>query len=150
MKKSTLLLGLCGLAYSVFAQTEQPFFTDYEQAKAVALAENKKILMVFAGSDWCRPCMQFKKEILDSEVFQTYAQENLVVLYLDFPARKKNRLSKEQTAHHEQLAEQYNKAGAFPKLVLLDGADHLIRNLSYTNQAAEHFIKECQEIARHP
>lgn len=151
MKEHILMLGLVGLSIAGFSQTEQvSFYTDYEQAKIAAVAENKTILMVFAGSDWCRPCMQFKQEILESELFQAYAQENLVLLYLDFPVRKKNQLSKEQTAHHERLAEQYNKTGAFPKIVLLDAQDQRICDLKYTHQTAENFVAECREIALHP
>ena len=49
-----------------------------------------------------------------------FAKDNLVLLNLDFPAKKANRLSEEQTEHNEALAEKYNKKGVFPLLVVLN------------------------------
>ena len=118
------------------------WFTDLTAAKEYAHQQNGQILMVFAGSDWCRPCIKFKKDILLSEDFQNYSQGKISVLYLDFPARKKNRLSKEQTQHNEALAERYNKSGAFPKIILLAADETVISNLKYDNQSPEVFIQQ--------
>lgn len=38
----------------------------------------------------------------------------------DFPRKKTNALSKEQTAENEKLAEKYNPNGQFPLIILLD------------------------------
>ena len=45
---------------------------DFEEAKQIALEQDKKILMVFAGSDWCAPCIKLKKKILVTEEFQEF------------------------------------------------------------------------------
>lgn len=104
---------LMALLGQITAQEEQnlTWFTNLEVAKEYAAANEKDILMVFAGSDRCRPCKRFKKDILDAKKFKTWGSEEVVILYLDFPAKKKNRLSKDQTAHNEALSEQYNKSG---------------------------------------
>ena len=102
--------------------------------------------MVFAGSDWCRPCIQFKREILLQESFTSYASENLVLLYLDFPSQKKNKLSEEQTAHNEKLAEKYNPRGAFPAILLFDKDEKLLGKLSFRNQGPETFVEECKKL----
>lgn len=92
------------------------WFTNMEMAKEYAAENDKDILMVFSGSDWCRPCIQFKQDILEEADFQDWGSERFVILYLDFPARKKNRLSEEAIAHNEALAERLNKSGAFPNI----------------------------------
>jgi len=35
--------------------------TDFDLAKKQAKEENKPILMLFTGSDWCPPCKMLKK-----------------------------------------------------------------------------------------
>lgn len=116
--------------------------TDFEQAKKLATDQNKNILMVFSGSDWCAPCIKLKKKILLTEEFQKYEGENLVVLYLDFPKRKKNRLSKEQTKHNEALAEQFNRSGLFPNVLLMDSGGQVIKNVKYQGQSTTDFVNE--------
>ena len=113
-----------------------------EEAQSLATEKAQNILVVFAGSDWCRPCIKFKKDILENAVFDDYAKDNLVVLYLDFPARKKNRLPKAQRQHNEQLAEQYNPKGFFPHLVLLDANGQKISEPKFTEQTADDFVAQ--------
>jgi len=69
------------------------------------------------------------------------------MLELDFPYRKKNQLPKEQKAHNEQLAEQYNQEGVFPKVVLLDAEKNIIGQLQYEkNMTAAQFIKQLEVL----
>ena len=97
--------------------------------------------MVFSGSDWCKPCMQLKTDILSQADFKNYSDDQLVYLNLDFPYRKKNRLSPEQTLHNEQLAEKFNPKGQFPLVVLLDSNQNLLANIPYKkNMSTEDFI----------
>ena len=122
----------------IIAQNEPTTFTDMEKAKAHAAETNQDILMVFAGSDWCKPCIQFKKDVLLSNDFMDRIGDKVSVLYLDFPARRKNKLSPEQTAHNEGLAERFNKSGAFPKIVLIDSNENVLatpafKAVSYTH-----------------
>lgn len=140
MKYSFLLLFCLGSLFATAQQKQANWFTDQTEAITYATAHDQQILMVFAGSDWCRPCIQFKKDILESEDFKTYAEENLVVLYLDFPGRRKNKLSAEATAHNEALAETYNQSGTFPKIVLLDHTMNKVKDLTYQTQTPTEFV----------
>ena len=100
--------------------TNPDWLTDFEKAKTEAKANHKLILLNFSGSDWCGPCIKLTREVFESETFDKYADANLVRVNADFPRLKKNQLSKEQTKHNEDLADQYNKAGTFPLTLLLD------------------------------
>lgn len=142
-------IGVLFLTQTAFAQTEAEEgkvnrFGDKDQCATYAQENHKNILMVFAGSDWCKPCMQFKKDILLQPEFSAYSKEHLAILYLDFPMKKKNKLPEEQTKHNEALAEQYNKGGSFPKIVLMDEKMNVIKELKYTRQSAEDFIKSLE------
>jgi hypothetical protein len=131
---------------SLPAQSEIQSYQKLEEAQEAARNDNKAILMVFAGSDWCRPCIQFKKEILESDDFRHYQNDDLVLLYLDFPSKKKNQLPDDLKAQNERLAEQFNKEGAFPKILLVDSELNVLSYLKFTNQQPSDFVKECQKI----
>lgn len=143
----TLIFFLCLFAQMMSAQ-EVALTTTQNKEEAILTAQNKnaRILMVFAGSDWCRPCMKFKKDVLDSDEFQAFAAEKFVILYLDFPSKRGNQLSKEQLAHNEALAEKYNASGTFPKLLLLDQNFNKISEITYEGQDANTFIQQVKSL----
>ncbi len=117
------------------------WLTDFNMAKIKAKEENKNILIYFSGSDWCKPCIQLKNNILDSEEFSQYINENYVLIQADFPRLKKNGLSKEQEQHNEKLAEKYNSSGEFPLLVIIDSEGVVIKKTGYNYQSVEEFVK---------
>lgn len=125
----------------IFATSPAPFYTDYNVVFEHAKNEDHHVLMVFAGSDWCRPCIQFKESILMQDDFQAYAKKSIDVLYLDFPAKKKNKLSKEQIAHNESLAEKYNQSGLFPHIILMDKNEKVVKTINFEGQDVDTFIK---------
>ena len=139
------------LATPILAQSNpQNWFTSLEEAKTYAQKKDVNILMVFAGSDWCLPCIKFKKDILQSSAFEAYSQNELAILYLDFPAKRKNKLSPAQTQHNEVLADRYNRSGAFPKLVLLNPQEEKLLEPRFKNQNASTFIEQLSEGISHP
>jgi len=125
-------------------ETNVQWFENMEEAKIYATEHQANILMVFSGSDWCKPCIQFKKDILEAEDFKTWGASKLVILYLDFPARKKNKLSPDQTAHNENLAEQYNKSGTFPNVFLMDEEANVLANPAFKGQDVTDFIAKLE------
>lgn len=137
MKK--LLALLLVLHVLVFAKGQE-WQTDFEQAKALAAQEHRDILMVFQGSDWCSVCMKLDKEILRSEVFQAVARQKYVLLKVDFPRRKANKLPADQQEKNNQLAEQYNQNGYFPLVVLLDEKGRVQGKTGYMKMSPEEYI----------
>ena len=137
---------LCLVQGAISQTTAIATFTDLTKAKKHAAENNQDILMVFAGSDWCKPCIQFKKDILQSTDFENQVGKQITVLYLDFPARRKNKLSKEQTAHNEDLAERFNKSGAFPKIILLDEVENVLARPTFKGQSALEFVNDLKPV----
>ncbi|WP_222165042.1 thioredoxin family protein [Edaphocola aurantiacus] len=90
----------------------------YIQLTEMAAQSQKRIAVYFSGSDWCANCHQFKKKYLDQSAVQQTLQDHYVYYIADFPQRKK--LSKEETAMNEALAEKLNPEGIFPLLVIAD------------------------------
>ncbi len=146
MKKSAfLILMIIGFTLNISAQ-HNGWFTDEKLATLYAANKNIPILLVFGGSDWCRPCMLLKKDILLSEEFSNYFPEKFALLYLDFPVKKKNKLSQEMTIQNDKLAEKFNKSGAFPNIVLIDINKKKLGTLNFKNQTPTEFISDCEKL----
>lgn len=121
------------------------WFDNLDQAMERAQKDQKKILLVFSGSDWCRPCIQLKEQILKQEDFEQFAKEHLILLNIDFPRKKKNQPDSRQLKHNEQVAEVYNPSGLFPQLLLLDAEGGIIKQLESTYTNAQDLIRELEK-----
>ncbi|MEQ9266138.1 MAG: thioredoxin family protein [Balneolaceae bacterium] len=129
----TLVFGSYGLNYE--------WLTDLNEAKKAAAEEDRTIILVFQGSDWCGPCIKLSREVWDTEVFQEYAEDNFVMLQADFPKRKKNALTDEQHEKNNKLAEQYNPNGHFPFVVVMDKEGNVLGETGYNKMKTVEFIE---------
>ena len=111
-----------GIVFFVFfgSLQAQEWQNSFDGAVTLANAEDKPIVLVFSGSDWCAPCIRLKKQILESEEFKAYASEHYVMYNADFPRKKKNELPQALAETNTSLAEKYNPKGHFPLVVVLD------------------------------
>ncbi|WP_426063706.1 thioredoxin family protein [Flavobacterium sp. DSP2-3-1] len=137
MKKNIMILFLFigTLSYS------QNWETNFEEAKAQSILENKNILLVFSGSDWCAPCIKLENTIWKSEDFKKESKQKWVLYKADFPKKKANMLSAELTASNKKLAEQYNKSGNFPLVLLLDKTGSILGITGYKNITPQEYIQ---------
>jgi len=136
MEKRFLLLFLL-LSSIGFAQNWQ---TNFDDAKAQALKENKNILLVFSGSDWCAPCIRLDNVVWKSEAFKNESDKNWVIYKADFPKKKTNQLTAEQAENNKKLAEKYNRNGSFPLVILLNKNEELIGMTGFKNISASDYI----------
>jgi thioredoxin-related protein len=119
----------------------QNWNTNFEEVKAKAEKENKNILLVFSGSDWCGPCIKLDNVVWKSSEFQAEADKSWVIYKADFPKKKANQLSQELTETNNKLAEKYNKNGSFPLVLLLDKKGKTIGVIGFKNVSAQDYIK---------
>lgn len=146
MKKHILIVLSFFLCTSfIFAQEWQ---TNFEAAKEMASDENKPIILVFQGSDWCAPCIKLDKEIWSTDSFKAYAKDHYILLQADFPRRKKNKLSQDQAAQNAKLAEKYNKNGIFPFVVILDSNGKILGQTGYKKIAVADYIKTINSFVK--
>ncbi|WP_218598335.1 thioredoxin family protein [Polaribacter sp. NJDZ03] len=146
MKK--IIVALVVMIVSINTTIAQEWLTDINVAKKNATKESKPIILVFQGSDWCAPCIKLDREIWSTETFKKYAKENYVLLKADFPKRKKNKLSEEQTKSNALLAEKYNKQGFFPFVVVLDSNGKVLGESSYKKTTPLNYIKELNTFTK--
>lgn len=137
MKKIVMLL----ILLTSLVSFSQDWKYNFEEAKKTAQKENKNIIVIFSGSDWCAPCIKLDKNIWQSEEFKKESAENWVLVRANFPRKKANQLSEEQTALNRELAEKYNKEGSFPLVVVLTPTGKVLGKMGFKNVSPEEYIK---------
>lgn len=129
-----------GLASNASA-AEEGWLVDYKAAMEKAAKEGKDIFMEFTGSDWCPPCINLKKTVLDSEVFKTQMPESYILLKLDNP-RDKSKQSPEEIEQYKKLSAEFKVTGV-PTVILLDAKGRpFAKNVGYGGQPAEVYVKD--------
>ena len=105
---------------------------NYDAALKKAAAEHKYIYVLSTGSDWCGWCIKLRKDVLTNSKFKRFADDNLVLLYLDSPS--KITLPAKQDKHNSLVREMYDMDDGFPSAVVLDeDGDVVARRSGYAN-----------------
>ena len=129
------------LLFSIAVTAQETNRLTFEQSLEKAKTENKNVLLFFSGSDWCAPCVKFKKHFVETEQFKTFSAENLIVFNADFPRLKKNKLADNITQENEKLADKYNNGGLFPLILLLNNKGEIVKKWDhYPSETLEDFI----------
>lgn len=136
MRKLVVLLAIISSSM-LFSQSWE---TSWQHASEKAKEKNHNVVLVFSGSDWCGPCIKLEKTIWQSAEFQEYAKDHWVMLRADFPRKKGNGLSEEQTAENTKLAEKYNQNGYFPLVLVLSPDGKVLGTTGYKSVSATEYI----------
>ena len=124
---------------------ELNWLINLEEAVAEALASDKPILLDFTGSDWCGWCKRLHSEVFSQTEFIDYAQENLILLKLDFP--KYIQQSEETKKYNNDILSSFGVRG-FPTIVLLDSEGKEINRTGYQPGGAENYIKHLESLMK--
>ena len=112
----TLTACVALMAAALPALAAPKWYTDLDEAKAVATKENKAVLVDFTGSDWCGYCIKLHAEVFDKPEFEAFAK-NYVLVELDFPNKKV--LPPEEKAKNKAAQAKFGVSG-FPTVLLID------------------------------
>lgn len=93
MKKLSILISLLFLAGLTYAQSDykaqnEGWLVKIEEAFNESKKTGKPIMANFTGSDWCGWCHKLTDNVFSKAQFKDWAEENVVLLELDFPRRK--------------------------------------------------------------
>jgi thioredoxin-related protein len=124
--------------FSAATGAEKSWLTDLTEAKKVAAAEEKDILIDFTGSDWCKWCVQLKEEVFDQTAFKTDGLKRFVTVELDFPQKKE--ISEELKKRNHALMNMYAVRG-FPTVILADAQGRPYARTGYQQGGAEAYLK---------
>lgn len=117
MKTKHTLAAIVALLVAALPALAAPkWYTDLDEAKAVAAKENKPLLVDFTGSDWCGFCIKLHAEVFDKPEFEEFAK-GYVLVELDFPNKKPQ--PAEEKAKNKATQAKFAVSG-FPTVLLLD------------------------------
>lgn len=108
-----------------------------ESAMQQAKEQNKAVLVNFTGSDWCIWCQRLSNEVFSKDEFKDYADENLILVRLDFP--KNIEQSAETKMYNSQLAQRYNVQG-FPTILLFNSQGRLVLQTGYQQGGPVNYV----------
>ena len=142
MKKLLMIAAAVAISAGVFAS--EGWMTDMEKAKAMAKEKNRHILVDFSGSDWCGWCIKLDKEVFQQKAFKEYAEENLVLVLLDFPSDK-SKQSADLQKQNEKLAKEFGVRG-FPTVFVLSPEGEKIAQTGYKAGGPEAYIAHIKSL----
>ena len=138
MKKLAMFIFALSLGLSVFA-SGKGWMTNLEDAMKLSEQSGKPILLEFAGSNWCVPCIILKKNVFSKKVFVDFAKKNLILVLIDFP--DPSNLTEKQKVYNQKLYIKY-KAQGFPTVLLLDSKGKILsRTTGYGEEDAPRYIE---------
>ncbi len=67
-------------SYFLFSQKNTPldstiWNTNFKFASELSKEKKLPLIMVFSGSDWCKPCIKLREQILVDTLFCTWAKK---------------------------------------------------------------------------
>jgi protein disulfide-isomerase len=113
MKTIALLSIIFLTSLQLFAQKAAKedivWHTDLNKAIELSKKENKPMMLFFTGSDWCGWCVKLKKEVFSQNEFKQWAQDNVILVEVDFP--KTTAQSEELKTQNRMLQQQFAVRG---------------------------------------
>lgn len=119
--KHSIIIFFCTIfsVVNVNAQQVDGWHINFDKASKESMKTDKPILANFTGSDWCGWCKKLKREVFDTPIFKKWAEENVVLLELDYPRRVKQ--SDEIKKQNKEL-QQFFQVRGYPTLHLFSVA----------------------------
>ncbi|MCK5146576.1 thioredoxin family protein [bacterium] len=143
MLRKSLGIGLALLFISSAFAGDIKWNTNFEEAKLQASKEEKIILLNFTGSDWCGWCFKLRDEVFKLEAFKTYAQEELILVEVDFPKRKA--LDADVKKQNKLLAEKYGVQG-FPTILVLNSKGEIVAKTGYKRGGSQNYVNHLKSL----
>ena len=105
----------------------------FVEARAEASSEQKDLLLLFTGSDWCPPCMALEEQVLDQSSFNEPMAGGFVPVLLDFPRSKPQEDATRR--QNSSLQSRYQIQG-YPTMLLTDAAGQVYAKAGYDDVLA--------------
>ncbi len=143
MMKAIVEIFLLGMMTLGLHAETAAWLTHFGDAKKKAKAEDKRLLMLFTGSDWCPYCIKWEKEVFSKPEFLEFAKANAVLLLVDFP--EKRPLAKAQQRANDALSEKFN-IEMYPTVVALDSSGKKIGAFTYAEGGVPAFVAQFNKL----
>ena len=115
----------------------------FDEALAESAATGKPILVDFTGTDWCVWCIRLKEEVFETEEFLAWAEDNVVLLELDYPRRTKQ--TPEIKAQNKELSDRF-EVESFPTVLFVSPSGQEIGRTGYVKGGPEKWLSVTNAI----
>lgn len=115
--------------------------TDVETAFKLSKKTDKPVFAFFTGKKWCGWCKKLVAQVLSKPEFAKYANENYIMLELDFPRRDRSKITPEMV----QLSRQFGVKG-YPTVLLLDHKKNLLGRTGYKPMTPAQYIQHLEGL----
>ena len=141
MKKTTIIIAL--LANRICGYTQE-WKTNLKVAFKEATVSGKDVLLFFTVIENCDSCTKLEQNVMQSNLFKSYARENFVLVKQDF-----NSGNLDNIEENLLIVEKYNKDGFFPLVVIINKSAKILGQIgAYNNEMPEAYLSQLQSIKR--
>jgi len=100
-----------------YSAENEGWLVDINEAYAKSQETGKPILANMTGSDWCGWCKKLTRSVFVHDEFKTWADENVILLEVDFPRRKS--IPANIKSQNSSLRQAFGIRG-YPTIVVFD------------------------------
>ena len=97
----------------------------------------------FTGSDWCKWCFKLSDEVFSQDEFKEYADENLVLVKVDFPEHKEQ--SNQTKMYNQSLAQKFGVEG-FPTIIIINSEGRMVAKTGYQEGGPINYINHIKSF----
>jgi len=126
---------------SLLAPSFDDWLQDFENAKRRAAAEEKDLLVLFAGSDWCEYSKQMARLVFFQPEFRKHVDDKYLLVFVDFPRHRLAKAKVENAKRNEKLSQHFEIQG-FPTIVLTDELGQPYGQLGYDDGGLDAFKRD--------
>ena len=83
-----LFVAFQGISQEAYKAENDGWLVKMDEAYALSKKTGKPIMANFTGSDWCGWCKRLTASVFSKSEFKNWADENVILLELDYPKRK--------------------------------------------------------------
>ena len=140
-------LGLVVLLMLGSAHANDAWLTSYGDALEMAEDTGRPVLTIFTGSDWCPHCRTLEDNVLETNAFLDWAEDNVVLLTIDLP---QHGISHAVRSERSQVCIKYG-VRTFPSALLIDSdGEQIVVKKGYRGQSASTWVSEMAvHVPRH-
>lgn len=124
---------------------EGPWIADFDVAVEAAREQEKDLFVDFTGSDWCGWCIRLDEEVFSHDEFLTAAQEDYVLVKLDYPRGDEAKALVPNPERNEELSTRYNIRG-FPTILLMTADGDVFGQTGYQPGGPEAYVTHMAEL----
>ena len=101
--------------------------TDWNVTQEKAQKSGKNILIILTGSEWCKPCIKMKKNVIETIEFEKFANENVEIFEINLPRNQD--LNSKVVKDYNYFKNKY-QTNALPTLILVNNVGKELLKIS--------------------